>query len=169
VGAVEKWRGPNAMALDETLLALSPLSWVSLMSSVLLAALVIGMLLFWARLGAGRIDKTVTWDCGYAAPAARMQYTAGSFAGIITEWFGWILRPVRHVIPPAGPFAKAAFFGEHTPETVLEGVVEPAAAAVMRAAGAARALQRGRSQAYLLYLAAGIAMLGAVVLWGGRS
>ena len=37
--------------------------------------------------------RALTWDCGYAAPSANMQYTAGSFAGIITEWFAWILRP----------------------------------------------------------------------------
>jgi len=34
------------------------------------------------------VARALTWDCGYAAPSARMQYTSGSFAGIISEWFG---------------------------------------------------------------------------------
>jgi len=36
------------------------------------------------------LRRALTWDCGYAAPTARMQYTAGSFAGIIGEWFSGI-------------------------------------------------------------------------------
>ena len=53
----------------------------------------------WHRTRQNGVRRAVTWDCGYAAPTARMQYTAGSFAGIITEWFAWILRPQRHVEP----------------------------------------------------------------------
>ena len=37
-----------------------------------------------------------------------MQYTAGSFASIITGWFGWILRPERHAQLPEGPFPAHA-------------------------------------------------------------
>jgi hydrogenase-4 component B len=96
-----------------------------------------------------------------------MQYTAGSFAGIITSWFGWILRPQRHEHAPAGPFPPGASRTEHTPETVLEHVVEPAGSLVMAVSTAVRRLQHGRVQAYIFYLVVGLAGLAALVLAGG--
>jgi hydrogenase-4 component B len=53
------------------------------------------------------------------------------------------------------------------PETVLERVIEPTAAVVMRISGAARKLQHGRLQFYIMYLAGGVAVLAAVVWFGG--
>jgi len=121
----------------------------------------------WRRVG--QTGRGPTWDCGYGAPTPRMQYTAGSFAGIITEWFAWILRPVRHEHRPVEAFPAAASFAEHTPETVLEHVVEPAGGMVMQLSQVARRLQHGRLQSYLLYLVIGLAALAALVLMGGGS
>jgi hydrogenase-4 component B len=121
----------------------------------------------WQRVRRASGARALTWDCGYAAPTPRMQYTAGSFAGIITEWFSWILRPVRHEERPAGPFPAKACYSEHTPETVLERVVEPAGGVVMQLSNLTRRLQHGRLQAYLLYLVVGIAALAVLVLTGG--
>jgi hydrogenase-4 component B len=111
----------------------------------------------------------VTWDCGYAAPTARMQYSAESFAGIITGWFAFILRPERHARLPVEAFPKSASLVTHTPETVLRYLVEPLSRAMVRVATAARVLQHGGVQSYLLYLIIGIAGLGIVVLMGGGS
>ena len=111
--------------------------------------------------------RALTWDCGYALPTARMQYTAGSFAGIITGWFDWILRPVRHEHRPVVTLPQNASFSGHTPETVLEHVIGPASAVVMRISKATRSLQHGRVHAYLLYLLLGLAGLAGVVVFGG--
>jgi hydrogenase-4 component B len=105
-----------------------------------------------------------TWDCGYAAPTPRMQYTAGSFAGIITDWFAWVLRPQRHERRPEGPFPRQAAFEQHTPETVLERLIEPAARQVMVVAGMIRRLQHGRVQAYLLYVLLGLVAMAILAL-----
>ncbi len=121
----------------------------------------------WRKAGRNGLRRAVTWDCGYAAPTARMQYTAGSFAGIITGWFEWILRPVRHAPRPLEILPARVSCGQHTPETVLEYVVEPAGGAVMRLALAARRFQHGRVQAYLFYLLMGVAALAALVFLGG--
>ena len=126
-----------------------------------------GTLALWERVRRRGVRRAVTWDCGYAAPTPRMQYTAGSFAAIITGWFGWILRPRRTVDPPQGPFPARARYAEHTPETVLEYVVEPAGRAVLVVAGAARRLQHGRLQAYILYLVVGLAAVALLVFAGG--
>ena len=95
-----------------------------------------------------------------------MQYTAGSFAGIVTEWFAWILRPQRHEHTAAETFPARASLERHTPETVLEHVLEPAGRAVMRIATAARRLQHGRVQTYIVYLAIGVAALGLLAFLG---
>lgn len=121
----------------------------------------------WRKLARGEVRRAVTWDCGYAAPSARMQYTAGSFAGIITGWFGWVLRPQRHEERPAGLFPQRAQWNEHTPETVLDHVVTPLGRVAMRASTAVRRLQHGRLQAYFVYLLAGLVVLALLATMGG--
>jgi len=66
-------------------------------------------------------------------------------------------------------FPTHASYEEHTPETVLEHVIAPVAAKVMRLATAARGMQHGRVQAYLLYLVLGLAGLAVVALLGGSQ
>jgi hydrogenase-4 component B len=134
---------------------------------VLLLLAVGGAVLLWQRCRNNGIERAGTWDCGYAAPAPRMQYTAGSFASTITGWFAWLLRPRRNAHPPGGPFPQEASFEEHTPEAVLEHVVAPASSLIMRLSSAVRRLQHGRLQAYLIYLLAGLAALGFLSAWGG--
>ena len=135
------------------------------LSVVVVGAVAVSYL--WRRAGGTGLRRGLTWDCGYAAPTARMQYTGGSFAGIINEWFAWIIRPTRHENMPEGPFPVRAGFDEHSPETVLEHVVEPVGRMVIKASSLARRLQHGRLQAYLLYIVAGLAGLAALVLLGG--
>jgi hydrogenase-4 component B len=121
----------------------------------------------WHRVRRNGLERAGTWDCGYARPTARMQYTAGSFAGIITGWFTWILRPQRHTHIPKENFPAHGSFVEHTPETVLELVIGPAAAVVMRISAGVRHLQHGRLQAYIFYLLLGLAALALLALFGG--
>ena len=124
-------------------------------------------IILWRRVKQNGVSRAGTWDCGYASPTARMQYTAGSFAGIITGWFSWILRPRRHAYPPKEIFPHHASFEEHTPETVLEYVIEPTGSVVMRISTAVRRLQHGRLQSYILYLLAGLAALALLTYLGG--
>jgi hydrogenase-4 component B len=142
------------------------LSWVhvAIAAVVLLAAWWL-----WRRVTREKPTRALTWDCGYAEPTARMQYTAGSFAGIIVEWFEWILRPVRHEHRPEENFPASASSTGHTPETVLECLIQPASLAVMHVSTMARRLQHGRIQSYLLYLVIGIAALACLVLMGGSE
>jgi hydrogenase-4 component B len=143
---------------------LATLGTVNLAFALLAAA---GVALLGRRVRQNGLRRAVTWDCGYAAPTARMQYTAGSFAGIITGWFAWILRPERHEQPVKGPFPVHASRVEHTPETVLERIVEPVGVVVMTVSTAVRRLQHGRVQAYILYLVLGLAALAILAFAGG--
>jgi hydrogenase-4 component B len=147
----------------------APLIALSVFHLGLTAVAMLGAIFLWRRVKRNGLQRAVTWDCGYAAPTARMQYTAGSFAGIINEWFDWILRRERHEQRPEENFPQHAHQTEHTPETVLEKVVEPIATAVLNISAVASRLQHGRVQAYLLYLLIGIALLGVLVVMGGAQ
>jgi len=94
-----------------------------------------------------------------------MQYTGGSFSAIAAGWFSWILRPELRQRRPRGPFPERASRIERVPETVLERIVEPAGGAVMHLSNAARRLQHGRLQLYIVYLAGGLIALAILVLW----
>jgi hydrogenase-4 component B len=148
-------------AAPPSLLALGAANLVFTLFAILAAA---GLWHLTQRRG---LRRAPTWDCGYAAPTARMQYTAGSFAGIIVDWFAWILRPQRHGHPPEGVFPRAVTIEEHTPEVVLEQIIIPTGSVVMRLALAVRRLQHGRIQAYLLYVIAGLIAVAVLVLAGG--
>ncbi len=113
----------------------------------------------------GRRERGLTWDCGFTAPTARMQYTAGSFAGIIGAWFGWILKPSVHSNPPESFFPAGSSHENHTPETVLEHVVVPAGNRLLGLADFVRAFQHGRVQSYLSYLCAGLFVLALAVMF----
>jgi hydrogenase-4 component B len=155
----------------EWVAAAAPVPLVTL-GSFHIAIAVLTMLaavVLWSRVKQNGVARAGTWDCGYAAPTARMQYTAGSFAGIITGWFAWILRPQRHSHSPKEFFPAHASFEEHTPETVLEHVVEPAGSLVMKISMAVRHLQHGRLQAYIFYLLVGLAALVLLALLGGAK
>jgi hydrogenase-4 component B len=130
-------------------------------------AALIAVVGLWRRVQRARIVRAPTWDCGYAQPTARIQYTAGSFAGIIVGWFEWILRPARHADPLDAHFPASARFEQHTPETVLEHLVQPFGGMALRLSGLVRQLQHGRVQAYLFYLLAGVAALAGLVMIGG--
>jgi hydrogenase-4 component B len=127
------------------------------------------VIVLWRRVKNNGLARAGTWDCGYAAPTPRMQYTAGSFAGIITGWFSWILQPHRHSHSPTENFPAKSSHEEHTPETVLEHVIEPAGAGVMWISAAVRRLQHGRLQAYIFYLLVGLAALTVLALMGGSK
>ncbi|MFA6563814.1 MAG: proton-conducting transporter membrane subunit [Verrucomicrobiia bacterium] len=159
--AVVAWQGTWAdVPAPESLVTLG------LVHLALAVSGVVGAIWLWRRAHRHGWVRGLTWDCGYAAPTARMQYTAGSFAGIITEWFAWILLPERHEHRPVEEFPRHAKFEEHTPETVLERVIEPVAWVVMWVSGVARRLQHGRTHAYILYLILGlIAVAVMTVLW----
>ena len=145
----------------------APLFTLGMANNVLAAVAAAAGGLLWWRVRHQGLKRALTWDCGYAAPTPRMQYTAGSFAGVVTEWFAFILRTERHEHRPVNVLPASAAYAEHTPETVLERVVEPAGRLVMRVARLARRFQHGRVQSYVLYVLIGLAALAAWVFTGG--
>ncbi len=101
-------------------------------------------------------DAGPTWDCGYAAPTNRMQYTSSSFAGMLVGIFGWALRPRATKIRLATLFPAPARFHSEVPDTVLDRAILPATRTVARGLVWWRWVQHGNVQLYLLYVLAAL-------------
>ncbi|MFH1023303.1 MAG: proton-conducting transporter membrane subunit [Planctomycetota bacterium] len=129
----------------------------------LFLALTAGLILFRRWLLSDRpVENSVTWDCGYARPTARMQYTASSYAQPFTALFRMFLRTRRRAVPPEGFFPKRASLATHTPDVSREGLFRPVFAATEDALGRLRGLQHGRIQSYVLYI---VITLLALLAW----
>ena len=161
--AVGSWR--PAWVMVEAPASLATLGAVQVaLASLLVAAAA----MLWRKAHANGLSRGLTWDCGYALPSARMQYTSGSFAGIPAGWFHYLLQPERRLRRPRGHFPAEALRLERFPDTVLERILGPVSGVIMQASTAVRRLQHGRLQFYILYVVAGLVALGALVLLGGR-
>jgi hydrogenase-4 component B len=110
-------------------------------------------------LGRRRVTSAPTWDCGYAAPTTRMQYTASSYAQPLLGLFGFSLLTRRDAAGPTGLFPGAAHLRTSTPDPIQDGVYAPVFAAVGRFLLKFRWLQGGMIQAYVLYIALALLIL----------
>ena len=104
---------------------------------IALAALVALVRRWLGRAPAPRVE---TWGCGFAAPTARMQYTASSFAQLLVQRFAWALRPHGLARPPREVFPRGASFESHVPDPVLDGALLPAFGVAERASAWLRPL-----------------------------
>lgn len=139
--------------------AVDPLMGVVFGSYVLLGLIVLIMHIR-RRLLCGRVvEQAVTWDCGYAAPKPRMQYTASSFTRPLTILFRLFLQPRDDIQPPQGLFPKHASLRTNTPDLFRRSVYEPLFFGIAWLASKLRWLQEGRIQVYVLYIALTILVL----------
>jgi formate hydrogenlyase subunit 3/multisubunit Na+/H+ antiporter MnhD subunit len=112
---------------------------------------------------AGRpVSTKVTWDCGYAEPSPRMQYTASSFAQPLTDTFGLLLQTRRVLDAPRGIFPSKASLVTETPDPYQEYIFQPFLRAIGRAFSTLRLVQQGQVQLYILYIAVTLFLL---LLW----
>jgi NADH:ubiquinone oxidoreductase subunit 5 (subunit L)/multisubunit Na+/H+ antiporter MnhA subunit len=98
------------------------------------------------------VEQTVTWDCGYARPMPRMQYTASSFAQPLTYLFRGLLRTRRALVRPDGTFPSRGSLSTETPDVFQEGFYRPLFVGVAGVLARLQRLQHGRVQLYVLYL-----------------
>lgn len=144
---------PLVKTVGLSLNGLVPMTMITLAGVALLA--VIALLAYWyrRRLAGSPCRETVTWGCGYQRPAPRMQYSASSFAEILTSLFAFVLKPQIHSPDKIkGIFPVIARFYSHVPETVLEFVYIPAFKSLYKRFSAVRRLQSGVLQQYVLYV-----------------
>ncbi len=106
------------------------------------------------KLPRGTEESTAgTWDCGYAEPTARMQYTASSYAQPLTELFQPLLGTKQHGKKVEGFFPAQADFHSETPDAAREKLFTPIFVLVNRLISPFRKVQHGNLNGYLLYIA----------------
>ena len=139
-----------------------PLGALGLVSAgaCVLALAVLG--LRWALLAQRPVGSSPTWDCGYAAPTARMQYTASSFAEPLTTLFRSLLGTRVRVVPPAGYFPAAGSYESHPEDSADRALWAPLFRVCGDALNRLRFLQQGQVQSYLVYI---LATLVALLVW----
>lgn len=136
--------------------SLAPWRAISIGAASLLALLALGIA--WTRRLPSSDEVIGTWDCGYAAPTARMQYTSSSFAAWVVELFSVFLRPERHGPTIQGLFPERAHFHSHVPEVVLDRGITPAFRLTGRWLASFRWIQRGSVHVYVVYIVAALVM-----------
>ncbi len=146
-------------------LATKPLWWVVRASGIFV--LTLGLLVCLRRvLLAGReVSVSGTWDCGYARPTGRMQYTASSFAQPLTNMFNFILRTRRRLRAPDGFFPERAALRTETADVFRQNLFSPAFRYTEWLLLRIHWLQQGSVQVYILYVAVTLLVL---LVWNLR-
>jgi hydrogenase-4 component B len=125
---------------------------------ILLLTALIALLRRWLLSGRD-VRETGTWDCGYARPTARMQYTASSFAQPILDFFNVFQPGWKRLKAPRGYFPATASFETEALDTSQEKVYRPIFEAVERFLSKLRVMQQGRIQLYVLYIVLTLVLL----------
>ncbi len=137
---------------DPALGALAPLAALTpmtlLFGGILLVLFVFARVSFARRVTRG----SITWDCGYARPSSRMQYTASSFANTLVELFRSVLRPRSHEPKLSAPFPTATSFHSRVDDVVLQGFLAPLWHQFRLRLRWLRVFQQGSVQSYLVYI-----------------
>ena len=127
-----------------------------------LAALLLGLgagLYGWLKMAPIEPDRPGTWDCGYAQPSARMQYSASGFADAWAALMPGLRQRVRRI---RELFPRPASFSSEFRDVVGEGLVAAFISAAARRMLRFRRLQEGHLALYLLYI---LVTLVAIFLW----
>jgi hydrogenase-4 component B len=128
-----------------------------------LCALACLLALIRAALLRGRLVRIFrTWDCGFVAPDARMQYSGSSFSEPVSAAIGPAVFAKQTLTAPNGYFPKRATLAV-TPRDLLETFFfAPAFELIRRLCDQAKVLQHGRIHLYILYI---LAVLVGLLLW----
>jgi hydrogenase-4 component B len=153
---------PELTPVAPAVAAAAPLGLVSGLAVALVAALALAGFALWLHTRSHPTGTGPTWDCGYAAPTRRMQYSSSSYAQMLVGLFAWVLRPRERQPRVAGLFPLKTSFHSEVPDPVLDEAVLPAFRHAAWLLSWFRVFQRGSIQAYLLYI---FLALVALLLW----
>jgi hydrogenase-4 component B len=151
---IAAWALPHTLPTMGSLNDYVVMVWLSAIAVAILAVASLGV--FWLlghRLRTMPARAAGTWDCGYARPTARMQYSGSSFSQMLVELLSWIVWPRHRSVPRIhNPVAAPADFESEVPDVVLDRGLLPALGSAEEVLERVRALQRGPVQVYLLYV-----------------
>ena len=103
-----------------------------------------------------------TWDCGYIAPNARMQYTAGSFSQPAAQVMRTMVRQEVELPAIEEYFPSQAKALMRSPDWMTEGIFAPLVTRAVRVADWCKGMQHGHLNGYILYI---LVTLVALLAW----
>jgi hypothetical protein len=159
---------------------LAPFDYISYAGIGLVAAVALVSIMLAIRLAqrgskaSSSRERTATWDCGYAAPTARMQYTASSFARGLVLMFSWALKPSAEPAKLNGVYPAPEKLETEVVDGVLGRVIGPCSRCLGTLSRKMHRFQQGLAQQYVLYiLIALVALLLTLIpaggLWGSGA
>ena len=106
-----------------------------------------------------------TWDCGYVAPTAEMQYTGASYSAPLEKFFHDILKKEPHLSKPRGLFPEKSVLSLNLQDISERCVWGPCFRGVEKLALLTHHIQSGYMHFYILLMtAAVVSMLFAAFL-----
>lgn len=148
----------HPMEAPRALADLAPLHLLSLVGLALVGLCALLFALLDRRLRRASFRTAPTWDCGYAEPTPRMQYTASSLGASLTR-----ARERRPELTGLHPHPSR--FLREVPDLVLDRLILPLIRRSGRELARLRIVQMGRLQIYILYvLVALVALMGGLAL-----
>jgi formate hydrogenlyase subunit 3/multisubunit Na+/H+ antiporter MnhD subunit len=131
----------------------TPLVLVSGMALIFAAFIAVLVWLRRTKLSGRASEQTVTWDCGYAQPTPRMQYTASSFAQPLLTLTGGFIGFRKRVPKLDGYFPSSAAFSTEAPDVYKESFWQPVFRGAEWLLLKFRWMQTGSIHLYILYIA----------------
>jgi hydrogenase-4 component B len=129
----------------ETLLSISQASW--LLISVVILLLGIRKLILRKR----TITILPTWNCAYAAPTAKIQYTAASFVKTYSKLFGMLFLIFKKEKEVSGIFPTYSHLETHPYDKIEKWLIDYPTTNIKLFLGRFNFFQNGRLQFYILY------------------
>ena len=161
--AVQAW---YAQPVPLTIAGTLPVVRITGMGFILIGFSGLVMLLLKGVLRKQTVRSGLTWDCGYAKPSARMQYTGSSFGNTLVNLTSFLLWPKQCRIALRGFFPRPSAFKSLVPDAVLDRMVTP----VFKLAGhflpRLRVLQQGQTHVYVLYI---LIIVIVLLVWGNMG
>lgn len=103
-----------------------------------------------------------TWDCGYARPDARMEYTATAFTQPLADFFAPVLKRAKKIRKPEKIFAEEASYEEKNDDAGLEYIWKKLAQVGSFLAGKIHFLQSGNLHGYIFMV---LLVLGGMLVY----
>lgn len=142
--------------------AVNPLRYIVLISLIFFLGFSLISILRGVLLRKRKVAAGPTWDCGYAEPNTRMQYTASSYAQPVVDFFKGILKTQKHGSKIIEYFPGASSFKTETADMFHQTLFSPLFKFIQRSAEKFTWLQHGRLQFYILYI---FFTLIALLIW----
>ncbi len=138
--------------------------------AVMLVLLTAALLLIRWKILSRKKTVSVTWDCGYAEPTARMQYTATAFIQPVNDLFNAVLRQKKQLVKPDGIFPGKASLEVEVPDGGSRWIWDPVFKAGSYLSEKVKHLQSGFLHMYILIMVlAVLLMLGWSFISGKKS